>query len=79
LRRSGIISRYVTRWRIEEFFRTLKQVYRLAGCQARSSTVWATHVYASALAYARNAIAGIDHYELQNLAHREMLGKYLSA
>jgi putative transposase len=77
LNKKSIIKKYGIRWRIEEFFRATKQVYRLAGCQARRSAAWANHIYASFLAYSRNDIAGLDHYEIQNTAYRQMLGGYL--
>lgn len=77
--RRSMVKRYRARWKVEEFFRATKQVYRLAGCQARKSEAWATHIYASILAYAKNALAGADHYELKTLACQKMLGDYLSA
>ena len=77
--RKQTLQRYRVRWRIEEFFRAAKQVYRLGGCQARNSNAWQTHIYASILAYARNALAGVNHYQIKRLAQQQMLGGYLAA
>ena len=74
-----LLRAYRARWKIEEFFRAVKQVYRLAGCQSRRAAAWRTHIYASILAFARNALAEINHYQLRSLACQKMLGGYLAA
>jgi putative transposase len=78
LKGKRLMKTYAKRWPIEEAFRILKQVYHLADCQARKTSVWVTHVHACALVFNKRATARLDHYALRSTNRIESIAALMT-
>ena len=83
LKARRIISLYKKRWKIEEVFRALKQIFLLGDCQARRARAQKTHILASFKAFARAELRRLafdeSWYEQKKKLHRQATRGYLLA